>query len=203
MKSTCTIDELCALSDEMLVTRAKEGNEIFMAAIVSRYWSLVKAKACLYACYSYEAEDLFQEGMLGLLNAMRNYDDKKGASFRTFAGVCIVNNILSALKSVSRRRHIPSSLFISINSNENINDFHSTLISEHEINPEDIIIQREGVKELMNYINKRLSSFEMAVFTAYLGGYPYSEIAKRMYSDSKAIDNALQRAKYKLSEILL
>lgn len=196
MKSTYTTDELCALSDEMLVTKAKEGDEIFVAAIISRYSPLVRAKACFYACPDFEAEDLFQEGMLGLLNAVRKYDNKKGARFRTFAEVCVVNKIVSALKSVARQRHIPSSLVVSMNGNDD------PLISEQEIDPEDIIIQREGAKELMKRIIERLTSFELAVFTAYLGGYPYSEIAKKMYSDSKAIDNALQRAKHKLSGIL-
>lgn len=197
MKSTSTTDVLCAVSDEALVTGAQDGDEAFEAAIISRYAPMVRSKACFYACPGFEADDLFQEGMLGLLNAVRRFDQNKGIRFKAFAEVCVVNKIISALKSTARQRHIPSSLVVPMN--PDVED----VLPERDDDPEDIIIRQEGANELIARIAERLTTFELAVFEAYLVGYPYSEIAKKVYSNCKAIDNALQRAKRKLNGILL
>lgn len=187
-----------SLSDELLVARARSGDQLVLAELIARHAPFIRERAAFYANPMYEAEDLAQEGMVGLLSAIRHYSHKSKTSFRTYAGVCISNRMVTALKSVSRQRDIPFSLFVPLNESS---DRELPSIRQ-KTDPENILIEREKAHELVKKIHKILTKYEFYVFTAYLGGYAYSDIAKMISRTPKSVDNALQRARKKLSTLL-
>ena len=154
-----------------------------------------------------EAEDLIQEGMIGLFKAIRDFDEEKEASFRTFANICIVNNMVSAVKASNCKKHQPLNQGISLNADSpDGEDGGLSLIEEltdtKSRNPEDMLIDRENVEILQSEIDSALSEYEKRVLTLYLGGMDYTEIAATLMKSDKSIDNALQRIKGKIKRII-
>lgn len=178
-------------SIEQLALSARDGDDVAMASLIAEFGAQVKWCSLQFTGSPLEPEDLAQEGMLGLLSAVYSYNPDAGASFRTYASVCISNRISSAVKSSLSKKHTPLNSYISFNDGSDLPDniFQS---------PEEVVISKEAVLRLESLLEERLSYFEREVIGLFLGGYSYKEIAKRIGSDAKSVDNALQRIRRKL-----
>ncbi len=179
------------MTDESLAVRARGGDDGAMALLTARMVPLVKMLAVKYGGGAMEPEDLAQEGMFGFLAAVHGFDEKNGVPFRSYAGVCIANRIRSAVRAGARLKNIPLNSYISLSDD-------SVMLSETQPNPEDLVIARDEVVRLDDLMARRLSKFERRVIQLYLGGRSYEDIAARLGSTAKSVDNALQRVRRKL-----
>ena len=170
-------------------------NEKNVTQLVSSYKGLVENIAAKYVNSPLEKDDIVQEGMIGLLAAINSYNNEKGASFETYASKCINTSILGALRKLSRLKDIPQSNIVSI---ENEDSFDSKFI----LSAEDEYLAKESVSLLTQALYEELSSFENEVLRLSISGCSYSEIAKRLDKNEKAIDNAVQRIRKKLKLFL-
>ena len=168
--------------------------------LVSEYAWLVRACARPYFLAGGDSEDLIQEGMLGLLSAIRTYDPEKGAKFSTYAEFCIRRRIYSAIKLASGNKHTPLNSYISLESSQL--DENSTPSAYFLRVPEDFVIAREQVGEVEKLLYGALSRFESGVLELYLEGMSYKDMAIHLGKSDKSIDNAVQRIKRKLSTAL-
>lgn len=193
-------------SDETLCALAASGNRNAEEELVLRYNRVVRACARPFFLAGGDSEDLLQEGMLGLLNAIREYNPDKVASFHTYAEVCIRNRLISAIKSAARDKHTPLNNYVSFETpffdGLTIHDTCGTDYRRLE-NPEDTMIGREEVRERMNVLKGQLSGFEAKILTHYLNGLSYSEIAAEVKRSPKSVDNAVQRIRRKLAQHLV
>ena len=187
-------------SDAELQTAASSGDRVAEEALVERYMRLVRSCARPLFLAGGDSEDLIQEGMFGVLSAIRQFDLKGGASFRTFAEHCVRMRLLSAVKSASRLKHLPLNDGLSLEQLSEDSDAHISAMSEIlRQNPEDLILARERTEELYAELSKCLSKLEKQVLDLYLDGLSYREIAQYLKRDEKAIDNAVQRIRRKLA----
>lgn len=186
-------------TDEQLQRLAAAGDQEAEAALAERYARLVRVCARPHFLAGGDSEDLIQEGMIGLLSAMRMYDAEKGASFRTFAEVCIRNRIASALRSAVRKKHEPLNSGLSL---EDVLSDESLSLGNQAFQrvPEEQVLARESAQEFQSTYWRCLSKFEAQVLRAYLRGYSCSEIASALGRDPKAVDNAVQRIRRKLAK---
>jgi len=188
------------ISDEVLCTLAASGDRIAEETLVMRYNRLVRVCSRPFFLAGGDSEDLIQEGMFGLLKAIREFTPERDASFRTFAEVCIRNRILSAVTAASRNKHAP--LNDSVPFETPFFDSHSELpgaVPSRE-NPEDILISREEQSERLDRLKDQLSGFEANILDHYLQGYSYHEIARQVGKSAKSVDNAVQRIRRKLAQ---
>ena len=187
-------------SDAELQAAASSGDRVAEEALVERYMRLVRSCARPLFLAGGDSEDLIQEGMFGILSAIRQFDPKGGASFRTFAEHCVRMRLLSAVKSASRLKHLPLNDGLSLEQLSEDSDAHISAMSEIlRQNPEDLILARERTEELYAELSKCLSKLEKQVLDLYLDGLSYREIAQYLKRDEKAIDNAVQRIRRKLA----
>ena len=189
--------DLCDLEDEPLCALAASGDREAEEALVVRYNRLVRmcARPCFLA--GGDSEDLIQEGMLGLLSAIREYDPGKSAAFRTYAEICIRNRLFSAVKAAARNKHTPLNQSVSIESPLYGGAGQS---GSQAKDPEEILLDRESLRERMEALMGRLSRFEAGVLRLYLSGLSYSEIAAQVGKSPKSVDNAVQRIRRKLAQ---
>ncbi len=195
------------LPDEKLLELLREGNEEVTDYLLDKYKGIVKRKARTMFLVGGDTDDLIQEGMIGLYKAVRDYDEKKDASFLTFANICIDRQIYTAINASNRKKHIPLNSYISfssedISSGKKEKDFVFDGQAVNLKNPEDLYIDKENVMHIENALEDTLSVFEYEVLKMYIDGDGYQEIAKRMDKKPKAIDNALQRIKVKVNGII-
>jgi len=192
--------------DEELVLLAKEGNYEVQEYIINKYENFVKSKAKSYFLIGADREDIYQEGMIGLFKAIRDFKSDKLSSFKAFAELCITRQIITAIKTASRQKHKPLNTYISINKplydEESEKTLEDTLILNKTYDPEEIVVSKEKLKILQDEMNESLSSLELEVLTYYLSGKSYHEIAIKLQRQAKSIDNALQRVKRKLEKCL-
>ena len=188
------------LHDEELAALAQSGEAAAEELLLERYKPIVKSRAHLYFIVGADAEDVIQEGMIGIFKAIRSYREDRDASFRTFAGVCINRQIITAIKAASRKKHQPLNSYISLSEQDGENEEH--LGDNWGENPESIIIDQENVQDLEQEITATLSPMENQVLEYYLAGNGYGEIARIMGKTPKSIDNALQRIRIKIREQL-
>lgn len=189
------------LSDEKLVILAQANDQIAMEHIINKYAGFVKTRSGPFFLAGAEREDLIQEGMIGLYEAIKSYNDSKKASFKTFAGVCIVRRMITAVKFSTRKKNTPLNHYVSIHGTDKDTGWDSTfgkLVDLKNVNPESILIEKESAKGMELEISKLLSNFENEVLNLYLSGMSYKEIAARLGRESKAVDNALTRIKKKI-----
>jgi len=187
-------------SDAELQTAASSGDRVAEEVLVERYMRLVRSCARPLFLAGGDSEDLIQEGMFGVLSAIRQFDPKGGASFRTFAEHCVRMRLLSAVKSASRLKHLPLNDGLSLEQLSEDSNAHISAMSEIlRQNPEDLILARERTEELYAELSKCLSKLEKQVLDLYLDGLSYREIAQYLKRDEKAIDNAVQRIRRKLA----
>lgn len=198
------------MKDEELIVRLRDGESAITDFIMNKYKNLVRSKAKAMYILGADNEDLIQEGMIGLFKAIRDYDIGRDASFFTFADLCISRQMYTAVQASRRQKHAPLNSYISLYSNvaerENGNSEDATLLnalaSEAELNPEELLIDKENVINLEQTIEKELSTFEKEVLDLYITGMSYSQIAKVLGKDEKSTDNALQRLKGKLRKAI-
>lgn len=192
--------------DEEIVEDAKKGDAEALEYLIYKYKNFVKAKARSYFLIGADHEDIVQEGMIGLYKAIRDYRQDKLSSFRAFAELCITRQIITAIKTATRQKHIPLNSYISLNKPVYDEESDRTLmdvISEAKVSdPEELIISREEFKNIESKINELLSDLEQEVLISYLQGKSYQEIAVDLDRHVKSIDNALQRVKRKLERYL-
>ncbi len=192
--------------DEDVILEAKTGDQQALEYLINKYKSFVRAKARTYFLIGADREDIIQEGMIGLFKAIRDYNGDKLSSFRAFAELCITRQIITAIKTATRQKHIPLNSYVSLNKpifDEESDRTLMDIISEESISdPEELIINREEIRGIENKMGEILSSLEWEVLTSYLDGKSYQEIAEDLDRHVKSIDNALQRVKRKLEKYL-
>lgn len=209
MKSNAQIEVVRSFStmlDEEIIDETRSGNSRALEYLINKYKGFVRAKARTYFLIGADREDIIQEGMIGLYKAIRDFREDKLSSFRAFAELCITRQIITAIKTATRQKHIPLNSYISLNKpifDEESDRTLMDIISEDTINdPEEMVINREefsGIEEKMGEI---LSGLECEVLALYLEGKSYQEIAVELERHVKSIDNALQRVKRKLEKYL-
>lgn len=192
--------------DEDIVDLAQQGEQFAVEFLVDKYKNFVRAKARSYFLIGADKEDIIQEGMIGLFKAIRDYKLDKLTSFRAFAELCITRQIITAIKTATRQKHIPLNSYVSLNKPVYDEESDRTLIdilsTTRITNPEEIIISREEFIFIEKKMGEILSSLEWKVLMAYLEGKSYQEIAVDLKRHVKSIDNALQRVKRKLEKYL-
>ena len=175
--------------------------------LMEKYKHLVRIKVNELYLLGGEKDDLIQEGMIGLFKAVQSYNKEKGASFQSFANLCIERQIYTAIEAANRKKNIPLNSYISLYQNADQSEEMEVLLieklkSDRKNNPEDIFLDKEYLEDMEKIINTILSGFEKEVLHFRLQGEDYKEIAKRMKKEPKAIDNALQRIKKKIEKAL-
>lgn len=185
-------------SDEMLCTLASLGNRIAEEVLVARYNRLVRICARPFFLAGGDREDLIQEGMFGLLKAIRQFNPARTISFYTFAEICIRNRVRSAVTAAARGKHAPLNDSISMEAtflfDQKFKFSHPTQGS-----PEELLIDREEYWMLLKILKDQLSGFEAVVLKLYLRGLSYQEIASQIHRPRKSVDNAVQRIRRKVA----
>ena len=194
--------------DEELVQMAQNGDDGAQDYLLDKYKSLVRIKSRAYFLIGADNEDIIQEGMIGLYKAVRDFNEERNASFRSFAELCVNRQMITAIKAATRQKHQPLNSYISLNkpvyeeeSEQTYMDFLQSS-SGALLNPEALLIGQENKSFLEDQMVKNLSSFETRVLVLYLQGRSYFEIAHVLDKPEKSIDNALQRVKKKLERFL-
>ncbi len=187
-------------SDSVLWLQASNGDTAAEEALVIRYTRLVRACARPYFLAGGDREDLIQEGMLGLLSAIRRFDPNKSVKFNTFAEYCIRRRIFDAIKASTRDKSIPLNTYVSLESPW-FDEIYSPAASNLR-DPEELVIANERAEELKSVLKDSLSSFEKTILDLYLDGMSYAEMAQRVGKPTKSVDNAVQRIKKKLGKQL-
>jgi RNA polymerase sporulation-specific sigma factor len=199
-------DTFEVMEDEKVVELAKDGDTYALEFLINKYKNFVRAKARSYFLIGADREDIIQEGMIGLYKAIRDFRYDKLSSFRAFAELCITRQIITAIKTATRQKHIPLNSYVSLNKPIYDEDSDRTLldvISGSKItDPEELIISREEFDDIEEKMGEILSSLEWKVLMSYLEGKSYQEIAIELKRHVKSIDNALQRVKRKLERYL-
>lgn len=194
------------MQDEEIVEFAREGDIEAQEFLINKYKNFVRAKARSYFLIGADREDIIQEGMIGLYKAIRDFRLDKLSSFRAFAELCITRQIITAIKTATRQKHIPLNSYISLNKPIYDEDSDRTLLDvvsgARLTDPEELIISREEFDNIEDKIGELLSALERKVLISYLNGKSYQEIAEDLKRHVKSIDNALQRVKRKLERYL-
>ncbi len=190
------------MTDEELIQSLRDGRSEIMDFILEKYKYLVRRRANVMFLMGGEPEDLIQEGMIGLFKAIRDFRQEKEASFYHFADLCVTRQIYRAVEASQRKKHQPLNSYISLNAGEGEQGSLLEMLSTMEsANPEQLLIDQENVAAMEAQMNHVLSKMEREVMSYYLQGLNYHQIAQVMKKKPKAIDNALQRIRSKLSSI--
>lgn len=205
-------NRLKRLSDESLIEMihsSPDSMEQMFATdlLMERYKELVRSKARTYFLIGADRDDVVQEGMIGLYKAIKDFNSQKDSSFRSFAQLCIVRQILSAIRVSSRLKHLPLNEYVSLNRSVNDEDGKETTMIDllpdpNSLTPEEILTGLEERKKLDDQIDSLLSPMEKRVLQLFLEGLDYTQIAERLDKKPKSIDNALQRVKQKINQML-
>ncbi|WP_334292703.1 RNA polymerase sporulation sigma factor SigH [Geosporobacter ferrireducens] len=192
--------------DEEVVEDARNGDAKAQEYLIKKYKNFVRAKARSYFLIGADREDIIQEGMIGLFKAIRDFRSDKLSSFRAFAELCITRQIITAIKTATRQKHIPLNSYVSLNKpiydEESDRTLLDVLSGAKISDPEELIISREELGHIESKIGEILSDLEWKVLMSYLQGKSYQEIAEDLDRHVKSIDNALQRVKRKLERYL-
>lgn len=193
--------------EELIVELARQGDPKAQELLIRKYKNFVRSKARAYFLIGADKEDIVQEGMIGLFKAMRDYQPDKVASFRSFAELCIKRQIITAIKTATRQKHIPLNSYVSLNKpifdEESDRTLYDLMMNSKELNPEHLLIKREELDLIEEKMGEVLSELERKVLSAYLEGKSYQEISIEMNKHIKSIDNALQRVKKKLEKFVV
>ena len=192
------------IKDEDLIEIIKSGDKMAFDYLINKYRELVNIKVSKYFIIGAERDDIVQEGLIGLFKAIKSYKSDMKNSFKSFANMCIERQLITAIKSSNRQKHMPLNSYLSLNisaydeeegkSDTSLIDiFNTTLIED----PLDTITKKEYYQNIENAIDKSLSDFEKKVLTKYINGKSYLEIAEDLDTPVKSIDNAIQRIRKK------
>jgi RNA polymerase sporulation-specific sigma factor len=195
------------LDDETLVDRARRGDEQALELLLTRYRHYARAKARSYFLAGADKEDIVQEGMIGLFKAIRDFQGEKKTAFRAFAELCITRQIITAIKTATRQKHMPLNSYVSLNKPSTHDDddqrsLADTLPTPTTADPIELVISAEEVADIRSSMGRLLSSLETEVLRLYMDGKSYQQIADSLGRHVKSIDNALQRIKRKLEQHL-
>lgn len=195
------------LTDEQICKLAQEQDDhLAVDYLVDKYKNFVRAKARSYFLIGADKEDIIQEGMIGLYKATRDFKGDRLASFKAFAELCVTRQIITAIKTATRQKHIPLNSYISLNkpiyADETERTLMDVLVEGQVTDPEELFINREEFSDIEAKMGSILSDLEGKVLMGYLDGKSYNEIAAEYHRSVKSIDNALQRVKRKLEKYL-
>ena len=200
------LDTIEPMIDEDVVEEARNGDSMAQEYLIKKYKNFVRAKARSYFLIGADREDIIQEGMIGLFKAIRDFRSDKLSSFRAFAELCITRQIITAIKTATRQKHIPLNSYVSLNKpiydEESDRTLLDVLSGAKISDPEELIISREELGHIETKIGEILSDLEWKVLMSYLQGKSYQEISVDLERHVKSIDNALQRVKRKLERYL-
>lgn len=206
MVSPKTDDTYETLIDEELLPQIHAGDAIATEYILNKYEQIVHKKANGYFLMGSDRDDVVQEGRIGLFKAIADYDKNKKSSFRSFAELCITRQIITSVKSATRLKHLPLNSYVSIykpvHEEEETRTLLEMLNDEANIDPLEQIVNKENSKSIKNAIMKALTKLEWDVLSYYMHGYTYEEIAYKLNRHEKSIDNALQRVRRKVGELM-
>lgn len=194
------------MTDEEIVALAQEGDGAALEFLLNKYKNFVRTKARSYFLIGADHEDIVQEGMIGLYKAIRDFKSEKLTSFRAFAELCVTRQIITAIKTATRQKHIPLNSYVSLNKPIYDEESDRTLLDviseEVPSDPEAMLIDREDLSFIEGRIGEMLSDLEKQVLVLYMEGKSYVEISQAMGRHVKSVDNALQRIKRKLQKYL-
>ncbi len=194
------------MADEDIVARYQAGDALAAEYLLNKYKNFVRSKARSYFLIGADHEDIVQEGMIGLFKAVRDFRADKLTSFRAFAELCITRQIITAIKTATRQKHIPLNSYVSLNKPIYDDDSDRTLMDVLEegrgLSPEDELISREDMAGIHLRLQEVLSPLEKKALSLYLDGHSYQEIAQLLHRGTKSIDNALQRVKRKMEKYM-
>ena len=192
------------MADEALCALAASGNRLAEDILVERYTRIVRSCARPYFLVGGDSEDLTQEGMVGLIKAVREYDAAKEASFRTFAELCIRSRLYSVLRASAREKHLPLNQSVSLDTPcFDSNSYTSGTNNLAQRDPEEDLIDREHTAALLSGVRKQLSELEAKILGYYLDGLSCREIAQTVGRSPKSVDNAVQRIRRKVAQHIL
>ena len=196
------------IEDEKLIKLIKENNDTdALNYLLDKYTDLVNMKVSKYFIVGAEKEDIVQEGLIGLFKAVKNFDKTKLSSFKTFANLCVERQLQTAIKSSTRQKHMTLNSYLSLNTSAYEDDNDMTVMEMLDLNTSedslDTITKKEYYKFVENRIEKTLSDFEKQVLHRYANGESYVEIAKKLNSPVKSVDNAIQRIRKKATKNIM
>ena len=201
-----TTPEYGCMTDEELVALAKRGDSTASDELYHRYKNVVRGKARPYFLVGADRDDLIQEGMIGFFKAVRDFSQEKNHFFRPFAELCVVRQILTAIKQATRNKHIPlnkyESLYNPVYDEDSDKQLMDVITVSAALDPEELYLKREFSMMLEDTVNKSLTEYERAVLDRFLDGKSYADIAAELGRSVKSIDNALQRIRRKLEKAL-
>lgn len=197
------------MSDLQIISCVHNGDTLAQDFIINRYKNLVKMKARAYFIVGADTDDIIQEGMLGLYKAIREFNISKNISFYCFAEICITRQIITAIKSATRQKHIPLNSYLPLNkpiyddkNYDNQTTLLDVILGKKILTPEEQLIDKESRRYIEDNMFQSLSAFECKVISLYLKGSSYIEMAKHLDKDVKSIDNAMHRIRKKVEKIL-
>jgi RNA polymerase sporulation-specific sigma factor len=194
------------LEDEIVIDHVHQGDTEALDYLINKYRNFVRAKARSYFLIGADREDIIQEGMIGLYKAIRDFKEDKLSSFKAFAELCITRQIITAIKTATRQKHIPLNSYVSLDKpiydEESDRTLMDVISGAKVMNPEELIINQEEFDDIEVKMGELLSDLERKVLVLYLDGRSYQEISEDLNRHVKSIDNALQRVKRKLERYL-
>lgn len=198
-----SINEYSKMTDEEIIKEIRNGDKQALSYLMNKYKEIVNLKVGKYFMVGAEKEDIVQEGLIGLFKAIKTFNAEKNNTFKTFANMCIERQLITAIKSSNRQKHMPLNSYLSLNMSaydneeENGVELMDTFDSKTIEDPLETIINKEYYSEIEKSIDKTLSQFEKQVLDRYMKGESYVTIAKRLDSPVKSVDNAIQRIRKK------
>lgn len=208
MENGYRMDKFQEFSDEQLLKKYHQGEDEIIDYLMNKYKSMVLKKVRTLYLLGGETEDLIQEGMIGLIKAVRDYNESEGATFYTFANLCVSRQIYTAIERAGRNKHIPLNFYVSIYEEKESKDDQrqppliETIKPEIENDPEALYFGKEYTEVFLNKLKERLSHLENQVLSQYLVGTDYRGIAEALDKSPKTIDNAIQRCRQKADKLL-
>ena len=193
------------IDDEKIVDFVKSGDKFALEYLINKYRNLVNLKVNRYFIIGAEREDIVQEGLIGLFKAIKNFNTSKQNSFKTFASLCIERQLITAIKTSNRQKHMPLNSYLSLNQvayegEDNDTELIDTFDSKTIEDPLETITKREYYARVESTIDKMLSDFEKRVLNRYIKGESYVQIAERLNAPVKSVDNAIQRIRKKATK---
>ncbi|WP_179107370.1 RNA polymerase sporulation sigma factor SigH [Sediminibacillus massiliensis] len=194
------------LEDDEILELVQKGQSYALDHLIHKYKNFVRAKARTYFLIGADREDIVQEGMIGLYKAIRDYKGDKLSSFKAFAELCVTRQIITAIKTATRQKHIPLNSYVSLDKpiydEESDRTLLDVIAGSKAVDPQELLLNREKFGDMECKMSELLSDLERQVLSLYLDGRTYQEISEELQRHVKSIDNALQRVKRKLERYL-
>lgn len=204
-----SVDKFDEMTDEQIVLEVQKGDKQALSYLMNKYKELVNIKVSKYFMVGAERDDIVQEGLIGLFKAIKMFKKDKNNSFKSFANMCIERQLITAIKSSTRQKHMPLNSYLSLNASaydneeENGIELINTLDNKMVEDPLETVMKKEYYEQIESSIEKSLSTFEKQVLDGYVKGYSYVTIAKQLDSPVKSVDNAIQRIRKKAIKNML